>query len=315
MKIVRYSRNIKLPKKSRYIALGVFDGVHLGHRKLIKLTVNKAKKNKGISIVVTFDPHPDRIIIPENNVFLLTTLKERINLIRDLEVDIFLIIKFSKILSKMSPKDFIVKILVNSLQVKELFVGFNYKFGFQGKGNVDCLKEYGKIYKFKTSILKPEVINKTIISSTIIKEYIRLGDTKKAKKLLGHNVIISGRVISGKGRGRKLLNFATANIEIPLEKILPANGVYLVEINIDNQKYYGLMNIGIKPTFKEKNKTVEVHIINFNKSIYNQVVNINILQKIRNEKYFNHPGLLKKQIEDDILTASKIIVKRNNKLD
>lgn len=315
MKIVRYSRNIKLPKKSRYIALGVFDGVHLGHRKLIKLTVNKAKKNKGISIVVTFDPHPDRIIIPENNVFLLTTLKERINLIRDLEVDIFLIIKFSKILSKMSPKDFIVKILVNSLQVKELFVGFNYKFGFQGKGNVDCLKEYGKIYKYKTSILKPEVINKTIISSTIIKEYIRLGDTKKAKKLLGHNMIISGRVISGKGRGRKLLNFATANIEIPLEKILPANGVYLVEINIDNQKYYGLMNIGIKPTFKEKNKTVEVHIINFNKSIYNQVVNINILQKIRNEKYFNHAGLLKKQIEDDILTASKIIVKRNNKLD
>ena len=307
MKIVRYSRNIKLPKKSRYIALGVFDGVHLGHQKLIKLTVNKAKKNKGISIVVTFDPHPDRIIIPENDVFLLTTLKERINLIRDLEVDIFLIIKFSKILSKMSPKDFIVKILVNSLQVKELFVGFNYKFGFQGKGNVDCLKEYGKIYKFKTSILKPEVINKTIISSTIIKEYIRLGDTKKAKKLLGHNVIISGRVISGKGRGKKLLNFATANIEIPLEKILPANGVYLVEINIDNQKYYGLMNIGIKPTFKEKNKTVEVHIINFNKSIYNQVVNINILQKIRNEKYFNHPGLLKKQIEDDILTAHKMI--------
>ena len=307
MKIVRYSRNIKLPKKSRYIALGVFDGVHLGHRKLIKLTVNKAKKNKGISIVVTFDPHPDRIIIPENDVFLLTTLKERIKLIRDLEVDIFLIIKFSQILSKMSPKDFIVKILVNSLQVKELFVGFNYKFGFQGKGNVDCLKEYGKIYKFKTSILKPEVINKTIISSTIIKEYIRLGDTKKAKKLLGHNVIISGRVISGKGRGRKLLNFATANIEIPLEKILPANGVYLVEINIDNQKYYGLMNIGIKPTFKEKNKTVEVHIINFNKSIYNQVVNINILQKIRNEKYFNHPGLLKKQIEDDILTAHKMI--------
>jgi riboflavin kinase/FMN adenylyltransferase len=307
MKIVRYSRNIKLPKKSRYIALGVFDGVHLGHRNLIKLTVNKAKKNKGISIVVTFDPHPDRIIIPENNVFLLTTLKERINLIRDLEVDIFLIIKFSKILSKMSPKDFIVKILVNSLQVKELFVGFNYKFGFQGKGNVDCLKEYGKIYKFKTSILKPEVINKTIISSTIIKEYIRLGDTKKAKKLLGHNMIISGRVISGKGRGRKLLNFATANIEIPLEKILPANGVYLVEINIDNQKYYGLMNIGIKPTFKEKNKTVEVHIINFNKSIYNKVVNINILQKIRNEKYFNHPGLLKKQIEDDILIAHKMI--------
>ena len=309
MKTIRYSKNIILPNKKRYIALGVFDGVHLGHQKLIKQTVDKAKKNDGISIVVTFDPHPDKIINPESNVFLLTTLKERISLIKESDVDFFLIIKFNKMMSKMSPEDFISKILVDSLQVKELFVGFNYKFGFQGKGNTGILREYGKSYKFITNILKPVVVNNTIISSTRIKDYIGSGEIEKANKLLGHDITISGRVISGRGRGRKLLNFATANIETSPNKLIPVNGVYLVEIKIDNRKYYGLMNIGVKPTFSETERTIEVHIINFNKKIYNKKVVVCILQKIREEKYFNRPSLLKKQIEEDILTAHKMINK------
>jgi len=298
-----------LPKKKRYIALGVFDGVHLGHQKLIKLTVDKARKNGGISILATFDPHPDIIINPESNVFLLTTLEERISLIKDTDVDVFLIIKFNKMMSKMSPEDFISKILVDSLQVKEIFVGFNYKFGFRGKGNPDILREYSKIYKFKTHILEPIIANNNIISSTRIKDYIKSGEIGKAKKLLGHDITISGRVISGKGRGVKLLNFATANIETSSDKILPVNGVYLVEIKIDNEKYYGLMNIGVKPTFKETERTIEIHIINFNKKIYNKIVIVNILQKIREEKYFSHPNLLKKQIEEDISIAHKMIKK------
>ena len=302
MEVIRYSKNIILPNKKRYIALGVFDGIHLGHKKLIKQTVDKAKKNDGISIVVTFDPHPDKIINPESNVFLLTTLEERISLIKESDVDIFLIVKFNKMMSKMPPEDFISKILVDSLQIKELFVGFNYKFGFQAKGNTDILREYGKSYKFKT--------NNAIISITIIKDYIGLGEIEKAKKLLGHDITISGKIVSGKGRGKKLLNFATANIETTANKLIPVNGVYLVEIKIDNRKYYGLMNIGVKPTFRETVRTIEVHIINFNKKIYNKRVIVNILQKIRGEKYFNHPGLLKKQIEDDILVAHKMI---NNK--
>ena len=307
MEIIRYSKNIVLPKKDRYIALGVFDGVHLGHQKLIKLTVDKAKKNDGISIVVTFDPHPDKIINPESDISFLTTLEERINLIKDLDVDIFLIIKFDNKMSKMLPENFLSNILANGLQTKELFVGFNYKFGFQGKGNIDFLREYGKLYKLKTNILKPMVINNAIISSTIIKDYIKSGEIGKAKKLLGHDITISGRVISGKGRGRKLLNFATANIETSWDKILPANGVYLVEIKIDDEKYYGLMNIGFKPTFKEIERTIEVHIINFNKEIYNKKVVVNIFQRIRDEKYFSNTNLLKKQIENDILIASKMI--------
>ena len=311
MKIIRYSKNIMLPKKKRYIALGVFDGVHLGHQKLIKLTVDKARKNDGISIIATFDPHPDIIINPESNVFLLTTLEERINLIKDTNVDVFLIIKFNKMMSKMSPEDFISKILVDSLQVKEIFVGFNYKFGFRGKGNPDILREYSKIYKFKTHILEPIIANNTIISSTRIKDYIKSGEIGKAKKLLGHDITISGRVISGKGRGGKLLNFATANIETPSDKILPVNGVYLVEVKIDNEKYHGLMNIGFKPTFEEKQLTVEVHIINFGKDIYKKMIVINILQKIRDEKCFSHPNLLRKQIEEDISIAHKMIKKCN----
>lgn len=307
MKIIKYTKNIILPKKKRYIALGVFDGVHLGHQKLIKLTSDNAKKNDGISIVATFDPHPDKIINPESKVFLLTTLEEKISLVRSLDIDVFLIIRFNKTMSKMLPEDFISEILVNSLQIKELFVGFNYKFGFQGKGNTDILRKYGKSYEFQTNILKPIVLNHTIISSTVIKDYIKLGEIEKAKKLLGYNLTISGKVISGKGRGRKLLNFATANIEIPADKVIPVNGVYLVEIKVDNEKYYGLMNIGFKPTFEEKTLTIEVHIINFSKNIYGKMVCINLLQKLRDEKCFSHPNLLKKQIEEDILTAHKMI--------
>jgi len=307
MEVIRYSKKIILPNKKRYIALGVFDGIHLGHQKLIKQTVDKAKKNDGISIVVTFDPHPDKIINPEGNVFLLTTLEERRSLIKELDVDIFLIIKFNKMMSKMMPEDFVRKILVDSLQVKELFVGFNYKFGFQGKGNTDILREYGKLYKFKTDILKPIVENHTIISSTRIKDYIKSGEIEKARKLLGHDITISGKVISGKGRGKRLINFATANIEALPNKLIPVNGVYLVEIKIDNRKYYGLMNIGVKPTFRETERTIEVHIINFNRKIYTKKVVVNILQKLREEKFFKHPSLLKKQIENDILIAHKMI--------
>ena len=307
MDIIRYSKNIILPKKKRYIALGVFDGVHLGHQKLIKLTVDKARKNDGISIVATFDPHPDMTINPEKDIFLLTTLEERISLIKDLNVDVFLIIKFNKTISKMLPEDFISKILVDSLQVKELFVGFNYKFGFRGKGNTDILREYSKFYKFKTNILKPISVNNSIISSTRIKDHIKLGEIEKAIKLLGHEIAISGRVISGKGRGRKLLNFATANVETTSDKIIPVNGVYLVGIKIDNNQYYGVMNIGIKPTFKETERTIEVHIINFSKKIYNKKVVVNILHRIREEKYFSNTNLLKKQIEEDILAAHKMI--------
>ena len=311
MEVIRYSKNIILPNKKRYIALGVFDGLHLGHHKLIKQTVDKAKKNNGISIVVTFDPHPDKIINPESDVFLLTSLEERISLIKESDVDIFLVIKFNETMSKMLPEDFVSKILVDSLQVKELFVGFNYKFGFQGKGNTDILKEYSKFYKFKTNILKPITKNHTIISSTRIKDYIKSGEIEKARKLLGHDITISGKVISGKGRGRKLLNFATANIEIPPDKLIPVNGVYLVEVKIDSRKYYGLMNIGVRPTFRETERTIEVHIINFNRKIYTKKLVVNILQKIREEKCFNCPSLLKKQIEEDILTTNEIINKRN----
>ena len=309
MEIIRYSKNIILPNKKYYIALGVFDGVHLGHQKLVKLTVAKARKNDGISMVATFDPHPDKIINPESNVFLLTTLEERINLIKELGVDVFLVIKFNKMMSKIPPEDFIGKILVDSLLVKELFVGFNYKFGFQGKGNTDVLTKYSKFYNFKTNILKPIAVDNTIISSTRIKDYIKSGEIEKAKKLLGHDITISGKVVPGKGRGKKLLNFATANIEVPSDKIIPVNGVYLVEIIIHNIKYYGLMNIGVKPTFKESERTIEVHIINFNKKIYNKKLTVNVLKKIREEKSFRHPSLLKKQIEDDIMTAHKMISK------
>ena len=312
MKVLEYSENTKIPELKRYAALGVFDGVHRGHQKLIKSTVDKAKIEKGISIVITFEPHPDKVIMPENNIFLLTSLKEKINLIENLQVDTLLILKFTKEISRMSPEDFVSKILVHSLKITEVFVGFNYKFGFQGRGDAESLRNYGKIYNFKTNIIPPEIIDQTIVSSTKIKEYISQGEIEKATKFLGHRLRLSGKVVPGKGRGRGLLHFPTANIEVPAEKIVPANGVYLVELTLEDKKYYGLMNIGIRPTFQEQSRTIEIHILEFNQNIYDKKLNIEILEKIRGEKCFGHPDLLKKQIEEDISLARKIISKKDN---
>jgi len=311
MEILRYSKNITLPDKKRYIALGVFDGVHLGHQKLIKKVVEKAKQNKGISIVATFEPHPDKVITSaQQRIFLLTPQNEKIKLIQNLGVEILLIVNFNKALRKMSPEYFIQKILVNKLKVHELFVGFNFKFGFQGRGNVEYLKEMGNKYNFRTTIIRPVISNHTIISSTKIKEFIQQGDILQAKKFLGYNLMFSGKIIQGKGRGKDLLNVATANVRLPRDKINPANGVYLVITNIKNYKYYGLMNVGTRPTFNEVNRTIEIHILDFNQDIYKQDLSFVIIKKIREEKYFSNVDLLKEQIKKDIAYARKLIAKK-----
>jgi len=311
MEVLKYNKNLKLPDKKRYVALGIFDGVHQGHQKLIKEMVKKARQNNGLSLVVTFEPHPDKIIPCANHkVFLLTLQNEKIKIIQNLGVDVLLIINFTKTFSKISPEDFVHKILVNSLRVNELFVGFNFKFGYHGDGDVNYLKEKGKENNFKTTIIDPVTFEDNIISSTKIKEFILKGDIPRAKKFLGYNLIFNGKVIHGRGRGKNILNIATANIKLPREKIIPANGVYIVLVNIKDKKYYGLMNIGIRPTFNEVKRTIEIHLLDFDQDIYHQDISFIIIKKIREEQYFNQIELLKKQIEQDINYIRKIILKK-----
>ncbi|MEA2022343.1 MAG: bifunctional riboflavin kinase/FAD synthetase [Candidatus Caldatribacteriota bacterium] len=306
MKIIRDIKDINFIKKKRYVALGVFDGIHLGHRNLIESAVKKAKQNNGLSIVVTFEPHPNRIIFPENNILHITTLHEKIEIIETMEVDILFVLKFGIWIRNMQPKVFILRILIEKLQANDIFVGFNYKFGFKGKGDTEFLKKYEKLYNYKLNIINPKTINGKIVSSTLIKKYIKNGNIKEAVKLLGHQYSISGKVIKGKNIGTSVMKIPTANLMVNKEKIIPGNGVYLTEVIIENKKYYGLMNVGVRPTFNGENRTIEVHIIDFDKDIYKQDITCYVLDKIRDEKYFESVKDLRKQIIQDISIARKL---------
>jgi len=306
MKIIRDIKDINFIEKKRYIALGVFDGIHLGHRDLIESAVKKAKKNNGLSIVVTFEPHPDRIIFPENHILHITTLQEKIEIIGTMEVDILFILKFGVWIKNMQPKVFILRILNEKLRANEIFVGFNYKFGFKGKGDTKFLKKYEKLYNYKSNIIKAKTINGKIISSTLIKKYIKNGNIKEAVKLLGHQYSISGKVITGKNIGTNVMKIPTANLMVREEKIIPGNGVYFTKVIVENKRYYGLMNVGIRPTFNGKDRSIEVHIMDFDKNIYEQDITCHVLDKIRDEKYFDSVEGLRKQIIQDISIARKL---------
>ena len=311
MRIIRNINDIQLSNKKRYIALGVFDGIHLGHRKLIESAVNRAKENDGLSIVVTFEPHPDRIIFPEKNILHITTLEEKIEIISTLGVDLLFILKFGPWIKNMQPEVFIRRILYEKLKANDIIVGFNYKFGFKGKGDTEFLKKYEELYGYKAIIIKPVAINEKIVSSTLIKKYIEDGNIQEAEKLLGHPYSISGKVITGKNIGTKIVKIPTANLLVHEEKIIPGNGVYFTKIMIDNKNYFGLMNIGLRPTFKGKNRSIEAHIIDFDKNIYQKDVTCFILQKIRGEKFFDSVEKLREQIFQDISIARKLIVGEN----
>ncbi|MEA1939343.1 MAG: bifunctional riboflavin kinase/FAD synthetase [Candidatus Caldatribacteriota bacterium] len=316
MKVIRDIKDINFIEKKRYIALGVFDGIHLGHRNLIESTVDRARKNNGLSIVVTFEPHPDRIIFPDKNIMHITTLEEKIEIIRTLGVDILFILKFGPWIRNMQPNVFLFRILNEKLGANEIFVGFNYKFGYKGKGDIELLKKYEKLYNYKSNILDPKTVNGKIVSSTLIKKYIEKGNIKEAAKLLGNKYSISGKVIKGENIGKKVMKIPTANLMVHEDKIIPGNGVYLTEVMIDRIKYHGLMNIGKRPTFKGENRTIEVYIMDFDKNIYKKDIVCYVLDKIRDEKYFDSAEKLRKQIMKDvsILRKLKNSIKRGEKL-
>jgi len=309
MKVIRDIKDIRFVEKKRYVALGVFDGIHLGHKKLIESAVIKAKEESGLSIVVTFEPHPDRIIYPEKRMLHITTLEEKIEIISKMGVDVLFILKFGPWIRNMQPKIFIYRILNEKLKANELFVGFNYKFGYKSRGDTAFLKKYEETYHYKVNVLSPKIKKGKIVSSTLIKKYIENGQIKDAIMLLGHPFTLSGKVITGKNIGTTIMQIPTANLKVHEDKIIPGNGVYLTEVMIEHEKYHGLMNIGLRPTFNGENRTIEVHIMGFNNNIYQKYISCHLLEKIRDEKHFNHTDDLRRQIKKDIVAARELIEK------
>lgn len=307
-----YSLNDFLKSNTRFkkflITLGVFDGVHRAHQKIINTVIKKAKKKRLSALAITFSPHPANILNKTARVPLLISLKHRLHLLNELGLDYVIVLRFSKKLSRMSARDFIKSIL-SKIHINEIIVGRNFFFGRYKKGNFKDLKKFSSSYGYRVNTVPALKSSGKLISSTWIRSLILKGDLKKAASLLSRPVGILGTVIKGHKRGR-IIGFPTANIN-PHHEAIPPSGVYAVKIILHKRPYKGILNIGVKPTFKksppDREPTIEVHIFNFNKSIYGKELEIIFVKKIRREKKFKDMFHLKKQIKQDEKFASAIL--------
>ena len=289
------------------LTIGTFDGVHLGHQKVLERLTNSAKENNLESTVLTFFPHPRTILNPNKPLKLINSVKERTELLNRSKVDNLIIHPFDKNFSELDPEKYVVEILVKKLKAKIILIGYDHKFGKNRTADITDLKIYGKKYGFKVIEIKAEEISNIAISSTKIRKAISEGNISTVKKYLGYDFSLSGKIVHGKSIGRTL-GFPTANIEVKEEyKLLPKNGVYLIQSVINHNKYFGMMNIGIKPTIKESSKTIEVNFFDFEGDLYNKKITVSIKQFIRNEIKFDSLELLKSQILKDKINCNSII--------
>ncbi len=295
--------NIRKTHKNSVIAIGNFDGIHLGHQKVLLQAKQKAKKNKLPFGLITFEPVPVMFFNPKIKNHRINSLTQKKNYLNKFKIDFLVVIKFNKLFSLLSAEHFIKKIIYKKIKSKYVFVSKNFKFGRNRKGDINTLKKFESIFQFKTIITSPLRISKKTISSSLIRKKISLGKIKEANKLLNRLWCIKGKVIKGQRRGR-MIGFPTCNIKLN-DYIVPKLGVYSVIVETNNFKKKGIANIGYRPTFNGQNLLLEVNIFGINKNLYNKEVNINFIKFIRSEKKFKGLEQLKKQIKIDIIQAKK----------
>ena len=280
------------------ITVGTFDGIHLGHQKLIKRVLDISKKENLNSIILSFYPHPKIVLNNNPEISLLNTLEEKKEILNSYNIDYLVLKEFTKEFSRLSPLEFVRDILVKKLNVKHIVIGYDHHFGRNRDASVSQLKEFSKIFDFKVTEVKALVENNISVSSTKIRAFIKEGNFINANKFLGYNFIFSGQVNKGLGRGKKL-GFPTANISIDKNKIKPGNGVYFIYSEFNQTFVYGMMNIGSNPTFKDKKSSIEVHFFDFTENLYDLDISVRIVSKIRNEIKFNSADHLSNQLEKD----------------
>ena len=292
--------------KGACVTIGNFDGVHMGHQKLISRAVSKAKSLGLKSVVVSFSPHPLRVLVGPHTPPFITVKQRKIELIEKLGVDLVLLINFTHELAGLEPEEFVRRYLVEWLNTKDLIVGYDYSFGKNRKGNFQMLRTLGREYGFNVERLDPVIMDGAIVSSTRIRDMIKCGDVWGVRPLLGRFYVVSGRVVRGKDRGGRLLGFPTANLRIENE-LHPEKGVYAIWTEIQGEKYQGVANIGYNPTFGNKDMSVEAHILDFDRDIYDQNIKLHYVQKIRSEKKFSGLEELIARIKEDVSLARIIL--------
>lgn len=291
------------------VTIGTFDGVHIGHQKIIKKLVDAARKNRLKSVILTFFPHPRMVLQKDSNIKLINTIEERGNMIETLGVDYVLIKTFTEDFSRLSAEDFVKRILVDKLHAKRVIIGYDHRFGRNRNADIEDLKVFGKQYGFEVEEIPAQDIDDVAVSSTKIRKALEEGNIEKANKYLGYDFMLTGEVIKGKGLGKQL-GFPTANIYIKENyKLIPRYGSYVVRSSIDGQWVYGMMNIGLNPTVSGKEESIEVHFFDFDVDIYNKKVQISLLHRLRDEVKFESVETLKDQLLKDRETSLNYIKK------
>lgn len=281
-----------------YLTIGTFDGVHLGHQEIIKNLVSEAHSQNNLAIVLTFFPHPRNVINSNSEVKSISTLEEKTEIFSKLGVQELIIQDFNKSFSNITAEEFI-ELLVNNLNLKKIIVGYNHKFGKNRSADINSLKNYGSKYSFEVIEIEAFEIEDIKISSTKIRNSIESGEIDKCNSFLGYNFNIKGKVVKGKSIG-KAIGFPTANIVLDEDyKIIPKNGVYLIKSIIENEKLYGMMNIGFNPTFGINKKTIEVNFFNYDKDLYGIILKVEIIKFIRDEIKFSDVKELQYQLKSD----------------
>ena len=300
MKVIDGIENINEAFPNVCVALGTFYGIHKGHQAVIGGAVKRAKELNGTSMVFTFSPHPLKVVTSSTGPKLINSKEEKIYYLEQLGVDVVIFANFTIEFSNIHPEKFIKNIMKDILNVKELYVGFNYTFGKGGIGNTDYLTELSKKYDISINVIPPVKAEGKIISSTLIRKHIAKGELHLAKEYLGNNFIISGEVVHGKQFGRKI-GFPTANLRIA-NKVYPPYGVYGVTVLIEGyaKEYFGIMNIGLNPTLKPGEHSIEVNIFDFDDDIYGKNIVLKLIQFIRPEEKFDGMESLKEQIKKDV---------------
>lgn len=292
--------------KAPVLTIGNFDGVHKGHRALFEIVKGKARDRSSHSAVLTFDPHPLKVLAPEKAPEPLVSKEEKIELILSIGIDHVICQMFDSDFAKISARDFVEKILVDTLKISELVVGYDYAFGRNREGNIDLLKELGAKRGFGVYVLQPVNINGRVASSTAIRNLIKDGEIDLANQLLGRYYSVKGRVIRGKGRGQSVLNIPTANLEIS-DRLIPKRGVYATRTTIKEQTYPSITNIGYNPTFRNDKLSIETHILDYYSDLLNQEIKVEFVKRIRDEVKFENIVKLKEQILKDISEARNIL--------
>jgi riboflavin kinase/FMN adenylyltransferase len=288
------------------VTIGNFDGVHKGHQKLIALACERAKARDLISVVVTFDPHPLRVLRSDRTPPFITLTEQKIELLSQYGPQVCLLLEFTMDMARLSPEEFVKTYLVDGLHVKDMIIGYDYHLGKGRAGNFETLCELGRKYGFTVDRLDPVTIDNAIVSSTRIRDLVQAGHVWAVRPLLGRFYQVKGEVVHGMNRGGKLLGFPTANLKL-VDELFPKPGVYAVWAELDGAVYEGVANIGLNPTFGNDVLSVEAHLLDFAGDIYGDEIRVHFVQRIRDEKKFNGLEELKERIAKDVELGRQIL--------